>query len=225
MAPRDNDMDQRLLEELQREFTDALLRGDEPGAEVVLRDAIEADVPEGDIDEVVIAPALRAVGDFWEAGELTVAEEHLATEIALRVIALQREAFRVVRRRPGVVVVLAAMEGEQHVVGLRMAGSLLAHAGYDVKQLGASVPAADLGAIIERHEPAVVGLSATMPATATMVAQTVAAVRAVRPSTAIVVGGTGLPDEVLDQPGLRRCRRAPDVVPVVDGLVQRASLN
>jgi hypothetical protein len=58
-----------------------------------------------------------------------------------------------------------------------------------------------------------------------MVAQTVAAVRAVRPSTAIVVGGTGLPDEVLDQPGLRRCRRAPDVVPVVDGLVQRASLN
>jgi methanogenic corrinoid protein MtbC1 len=175
MAPRDNDMDQRLLEELQREFTDALLRGDEPGAEVVLRDAIEADVPEGDIDEVVIAPALRAVGDFWEAGELTVAEEHLATEIALRVIALQREAFRVVRRRPGVVVVLAAMEGEQHVVGLRMAGSLLAHAGYDVKQLGASVPVADLGAIIDRHEPAVVGLSATMPATTTMVAQTVAA--------------------------------------------------
>jgi len=51
------------------------------------------------------------------------------------------------------------------------------------------------------------------------------AVRAVRPSTAIVVGGSGLPDEVVEQPGLRRCRRAPDVVPVVDGLVQRASLN
>jgi len=225
MAPRDHDMDERLLEELQREFTDALLRGDEPAAEVVLRDAIEAEVPEGEIDEVVIAPALRAVGDFWEAGELTVAEEHLATEIALRVIALQREAFRVVRRRPGVVVVLAAVEGEQHVVGLRMVGSLLAHAGYDVKQLGASVPVADLGAIVDRHEPVVVGLSATMPATGAMVSETVSAVRAVRPSTAIVIGGSGLPDEMVEQPGLRRCRRAPDVVPVVDGLVQRASLN
>ena len=70
MASRDHHRDQRLLEELQREFTDALLRGDEPAAEVVLRDAIEADVPEGEIDEVVIAPALRAVGDFWEAGQL-----------------------------------------------------------------------------------------------------------------------------------------------------------
>jgi MerR family transcriptional regulator, light-induced transcriptional regulator len=225
MASRDNDIDQRLLEELQREFTDALLRGDEPAAELVLRDAIEADVPEGEIDEVVIAPALRAVGDFWEAGELTVAEEHLATEIALRVIALQREAFRVVRRRPGAIVLLAAVEGEQHVVGLRMAGSLLAHAGYEVKQLGASVPVADLGAMVDRHEPAVVGLSATMPATGTKVAETVAAVRAARPSTAIVVGGAGLPDDVLEQPALRRCRRAPDVVPVVDGLVQRAGLN
>jgi hypothetical protein len=50
-------------------------------------------------------------------------------------------------------------------------------------------------------------------------------VRAVRASTAIVVVGAGLPAEILEQPGLRRCRRAPDVVPVVDGLVQRASLN
>jgi methanogenic corrinoid protein MtbC1 len=88
MASRDNDTEQRLLDELQRAFTDALLLGDERAAEDVLVEAVDARLPEGLVDEAVIAPALRAVGDLWEAGDLSVAEEHLATEIALRVIAL-----------------------------------------------------------------------------------------------------------------------------------------
>ena len=225
MASRDNDTEQRLLDELQREFTDALLLGDERAAEEVLVEAVDARLPEGLVDEAVIAPALRAVGDLWEAGELSVAEEHLATEIALRVVALQREAYRVAGRRPGALVLLAAVEDEQHVVGLRMAGSLLAHAGYDVMQLGASVPSVDLGAMVARHGPAVVGLSTTVPWTGEKVAQAVAAIGAARPATAVVVGGAGLPADLVERPGLRRCLRAPDVVPVVDGLVQRAGLN
>ena len=39
------------------------------------------------------------------------------------------------------------------MVGLRMAGSLLAHAGYEVVQLGASVPVADLAAMVRRRAP------------------------------------------------------------------------
>jgi methanogenic corrinoid protein MtbC1 len=108
MASRDNHTEQRLLDELQREFTDALLLGDERAAEDVLVEAVDARLPEGLVDEAVIAPALRAVGDLWAAGELSVAEEHLATEIALRVVALQREAYRVAGRRPGALVLLAA---------------------------------------------------------------------------------------------------------------------
>lgn len=225
MASRDNDTHQRLLDELQREFSDALLRGDEAAAEDVLHEAVDAELPEGLVDEAVITPALRAVGDLWAAGELSVAEEHLATEIALRVVALEREVYRVARRRPAVLVLLAAVEGEQHVVGLRMAGSLLEHAGYEVVQLGPSVPVSDLAAMVRRRAPAVVGLSTTMPSTGAQLAEAVAALGEARPATAIVVGGTGLPADLTDRPALRRCRRAPDVVPVVDGLVQRAGLN
>jgi MerR family transcriptional regulator, light-induced transcriptional regulator len=221
----DNETQPGLVDELQRLFTDALLRGDEGGAELVVREAIDAGLDEARIDEVVITPALRAVGDLWEAGELSIAQEHLATEIALRVVALQREVFRVVRRRSRAVVILSAVRGEQHVVGLRMAASLLAHAGYEIKQLGPDVPPAALGVAVELHRPAVVGLTATMPSAAIDVDAAIATVQAIRPGTGLVVGGNGVPARFLEQPGVRHCRRVTEAVDIVDGLAQRASLN
>jgi methanogenic corrinoid protein MtbC1 len=224
-TPNDHGTHDQLLAALQQAFADALLQGDEVGAEVVLREAMEAQVPEAELDELVIAPSLRAVGALWDDGVLSVAEEHLATEIALRVIALQRELFRVVRRRSGTVVVLAAVEGEQHVVGLRMAASLLVHAGYTVKQLGPNVPAPDLGRLVARHAPAVVGLTVTMPAGAAALEASIAAVTAARPGSGILVGGQGTAHRLIERPGLRLCRRIAEVVTLVDALVQRASLN
>ena len=50
------------------------------------------------IDDEIIAPALWLVGDLWERGDISIADEHLATEISLRVLALAREARR---RRAG----------------------------------------------------------------------------------------------------------------------------
>ena len=32
-----------------------------------------------DIDDQIIAPALWLIGELWERGEITVADEHLAT--------------------------------------------------------------------------------------------------------------------------------------------------
>ena len=57
---------------------------------------------------------------------------------------------------------LAAPEGELHVVALRMIGNLLRDSGYDVMMLGADVPARDLAVTAGRHQPDVLCLSATM---------------------------------------------------------------
>jgi hypothetical protein len=39
-------------------------------------------------------------GELWQRQEITVAEEHIATEISIRVLALQREAVRLADERP-----------------------------------------------------------------------------------------------------------------------------
>src|SRR4051794_8878653 len=87
-----------VLGALRTGFADAVLSGAEAEAERVVRDAIEAGMPEPVICDEIIAPALRDVGELWETGLLSVADEHLATEISIRVLALQREVFRASRR-------------------------------------------------------------------------------------------------------------------------------
>jgi methanogenic corrinoid protein MtbC1 len=210
---------------LQRLYADAVLRGDEVAAEHVIRDAIDARLDQATIDECVIGPAMRMVGDLWADGDLTVADEHLATEITIRMLALQREAFRVARRRPSVRVLLAAVEGERHVVGLGMVGNLLVGGGYDVRMLGADVPLDTLPAALDRHEPAVVGLTVTMPALGAIAERAVELVRRTPSVAGVMLGGAGLPPRLRGDPRLAICRGVGDAVETVDALVQRASSN
>ena len=113
------------------EFAKALLSGDELGADVAIRGAIEAELSQAEIYEELITPALWLIGDLWQRGEITVADEHLATEITQRVLALEQEARRVRDQRKGYRVLLATPSGEHHVVALRMLAGLLLNAGYD----------------------------------------------------------------------------------------------
>ena len=125
---------------LGRAYAEALLAADEAAAEIAIREALEAGLDTAQIDDEIIAPALWHVGDLWERGEISVADEHIATEISIRVLALQREAQRVARTRGDYRVVLAAPPGELHVIALRMVDNLLRTAGYDVTMLGSDVP-------------------------------------------------------------------------------------
>jgi B12 binding domain len=68
-------------------------------AEIAIREATDAGLGTAEIDDAIIAPALWLVGELWERGEISVADEHIATEISIRVLALEREAQRVVEAR------------------------------------------------------------------------------------------------------------------------------
>jgi MerR family transcriptional regulator, light-induced transcriptional regulator len=215
----------RLAAEFQRAFAEALLAGDRDAAERIVREAIEASLGEGLIDDEVIRPALVLVGDLWAEGSISIADEHLATAIAVRVLALQRETFRVAGRRAGHRVVLAGVEGEHHVVGLEMACSLLLNAGYDVRMLGADLPVAAVAPAVERHHPAVFGFTAATAETAVRLPAAVAAVRAASATTGILVGGRGVGLGLVAGRDLAICRHVADVVGQVDALVQRSGLN
>ena len=206
-------------------FTSALLAGDPRAAERVVRDAIDGGLSQGTIDEGIVAPAMRQVGDLWQRGEISVAHEHLATDISFRVLALQREAFRVSRRRPGHCVMLAAVETERHVLGLEMAYGLLAGAGFDTRALGADVPIESLRPVVEAHEPDVFGFTVTMPDAAELLPLAIEEVRRGAPSIRVLVGGPGVPDDLIESYWLTTVNGVTRVVEEVDALLQRPSLN
>ena len=210
---------------LGRAYADALLSADETAAEIAIREAMEVGLDTAQIDDEIIAPALWHVGELWERGEISVADEHIATEISIRVLALQREAQRVARTRGEYRVVLAAPPGELHVVALRMVDDLLRNAGYDVAMLGSDVPTEALATLINRRPPNVVCITSTMSEPAGEVLAAIGALQRRWPSVGFVIGGTGLAPRMQSRPGLDVCRRVSDAVEAVDAMIRGGGRN
>jgi methanogenic corrinoid protein MtbC1 len=211
--------------ELGRAYAEALISADEAAAEIAIREAMDAGLDTASIDDEIIAPALWRIGELWERGEISVADEHIATEISIRVLALQREAQRVAQTRGEHRVLLAAPAGEQHIVALRMVDNLLRNAGYEVAMLGSDVPGEALIALMHRRPPDVVCLTSTMVDPAGEVLATIDALQRRWPAVGFVIGGNALASRVHSRPGIDVCRRVSDAVEAVDAMVKGGSRN
>jgi MerR family transcriptional regulator, light-induced transcriptional regulator len=209
---------QATVTELGRAYADALLSADEAAAEIAIREAMDTGLDTARIDDEIIAPALWRIGDLWERGEISVADEHIATEISIRVLALQREAQRVAQSRGEHRVLLAAPAGEQHIVALRMVDDLLRNAGYEVAMLGSDVPEDALMALMHRRPPDVVCLTSTMVDPAGELLATIGALQRRWPAMGFVIGGSALASRVRSRPGIDVCRRVSEAVEAVDAI-------
>ena len=140
----------------------------------------------------VIQPALYMVGTLWEAGRMTVAQEHHATTIS-RLALAQLSAMLASQADNGKVAVVACVEGEHHDLGAQMTADLFEMAGFHVRFLGANVPTSDLLAAIRADCPDVLALSATMPANLPALREAIAGVRAeVGDRVVVAAGGQAL---------------------------------
>jgi methanogenic corrinoid protein MtbC1 len=109
----------------------------------------------------VLGPVQQELGVRWADGDLTVADEHAATAAAEDLVTLLAGGFA---PADGPAVVVVCPEGDAHSLPARVVSAVLALRGYRSVLLGASLPAADLGDYLERHEPFAVALSVSMPA-------------------------------------------------------------
>jgi len=216
---------EQVLAKLCQAYAKALIAGDEVGAEHAVREALDARLSTAQIDDEIIAPALWLIGRLWARGEISVADEHLATQISLRVLALQREARRTARGREGHKVLLAAPEGEAHIVALQMVANLLRDAGYSVLMLGGDVPLEALAESAARHQPQVICLSATMPSASDRLTIAMHEIQRSWPGAGYVLGGRGISSRLRPRPGIQLCRRVSEAVETTDALLKRADFN
>jgi hypothetical protein len=109
----------------------------------------------------VIRPAQREVGRLWQRNEISIAQEHMATAISHLALAdlYQRDQPA---RHNGKTVIVACVEGELHDFPARLVADELEMAGFNVRFLGASVPADTLVSFVARENPDLLVLSATM---------------------------------------------------------------
>lgn len=132
--------------------------GDELGARVLVDRLREGAVEALTLCDDLIGPALRRIGEDWEAGELSVAEEHRASAICERLLA--RLAVHP-RGRPRGVCVVGTPPGEEHGLPAAMAAVVLRADRWQVHHLGTQVPTPDLIDLTRALEAGLVVLSVT----------------------------------------------------------------
>ena len=160
-------------------------------------EALLAGVAPAAIHALVIEPAMEHIGELWASDSISVADEHLATAISHEVLIRLFDALSVTRTRSRELVLLAAVEGQHHILGLRMVADVLEGAGFDVLLLGADVPIDALREFVAEHQPAVIGLGFGIATNVSHLAQAILAIHQVSPAPRIMLGGRAVP------PGLR----------------------
>ena len=143
---------------------------------------------------------LEALGNAWVAGEVSVAQEHFASERLTDFLAGMWR--RMNERVTGKPYLLATLPGDFHRLGLHMVAVTLAAAEVKIVYIGPQTPPRELVTTCERVRPAALCLSISGTMDPRFVARTVEDLRSkVTNEIPIVVGGKGAP---MPHPGVLR---------------------
>jgi excisionase family DNA binding protein len=89
-----------------------------------------------------IGAVLTEIGARWARGELSIIDEHVMSERLQRALSRIAESIPVPPRAP--LAILAAVEGDQHVLGLSIVELCLRESGLRTRWAGHTVPAGEL---------------------------------------------------------------------------------
>jgi methanogenic corrinoid protein MtbC1 len=130
-------------------------------------------------------PYLHELGELWEAGEVSIAQEHFASNLLRgRLLGLARGWGRGGGRRA----LLACPAGERHDLGLIVFGLALRGRGWRIDFLGADTPTDSIVGVAESLDPELVVISAT---TAELLGPVAPALRRLAGRTRVALAGAG----------------------------------
>ncbi len=209
----------RAAEGIAWAYGDALRVADGGAAEGIALECLREGMSVETLYARVIAPAMWRIGWLWKEGAITVADEHLATALTHRVMAsVYGSSISRAAAKPGRLL-LAAVQGEHHALGLRMAGDVLELGGYEAIYLGADVPLDALVSTIASRQPDIVGLSSTLTLNRSSVEFAASVLEETFPDIPIVLGGQEAPDGIVRENRVIHAQNVEGLVTLVGGLL------
>lgn len=185
-----------VLGQLWDDLRSALDTYDEGAAQSVL-DRIFADFSVAAALREVLIPYLHQLGDRWESGTASVAQEHFASNIIHGRLAGLARGWG---SGSGPRAVLACPPGEHHDLALMAFGVVLARNGWRIDFLGASTPIDELNRAVEAVDPELIVLAATTAEVFQAVADELATLTE---QTSVAIAGAGADAEFADRVGAR----------------------
>jgi MerR family transcriptional regulator, light-induced transcriptional regulator len=184
------------LQALAADLRMALDALDEPAAQAVL-DRLMSDYTLAATLRDVVVPYLRELGERWANGELTIIQEHFASNVIRgRMAGLARGWGN----GDGPRAVLACPPGELHDLPLLIFGIILNRRGWRVDYFGANTPIVEVIDGARRSLPDLVVVAATVPERLTAIHADLAQLAALAP---LALAGAGASPDMADSVGAR----------------------
>jgi methanogenic corrinoid protein MtbC1 len=147
----------------EERFDAAVARADVDAALEVVRQLLDAGQDPVAVMVDVIAPVQTRVGQRWQTGEWSVAQEHAATSVAVSALEAVTRATQPAGRARGRVVIACA-EREWHAVPAMIVAGALRAEGWQTMLLGASTPTSRLSSYLQDLGPDVSAVSCSVAA-------------------------------------------------------------
>lgn len=142
----------------QTALLDAFARSDEVTARRILDEAFALFTPE-QVAQHIIAPTLQEIGARWRRGEMSVWQEHLASNL------IQQKLFAILQAQPALplavpTLIAACAPKEEHTLGLMIFSLLAQRQGWRVIFLGQATPLDEINRAA-RTQPRLIFISVT----------------------------------------------------------------
>ena len=140
-------------------------------------------------------PFIKRVGTGWESGELTVANEHFATECLSSFLTGKWRQLN--SKKQSWTMLMATLPGETHNLGLLMAAVVASLSNAKITYLGLDTPLEDVIATANKHNPALLCISISKGAKTLDPEDSLLKIRkGLNKKIKIVSGGKGTPDNL-----------------------------
>jgi 5-methyltetrahydrofolate--homocysteine methyltransferase len=198
----------------QDECFDGDLAG-QHGVTDLVHTALEQNVPVDRILAEALSPAMEEVGAKYETSEYLIPDMLASAECVSAAMDILKPHLLATNVEQKGRVIIASVEGDRHDIGKNIVGTLLKGAGYDVQDLGTSVPAERIVDEVEKNGADFVGLSALLTSTMTKMRSVIEALEAsgLRDQVRVIVGGAPVTSSFAEKIGADAyCRDAFEAV-------------
>lgn len=113
-----------------------------------------------DFYDTILKPTMYKVGDMWASNELSVASEHVASNIAKEMVGIISDKSS--KNGNKARILLCTPAGEEHSIGCQVIQSFLQSKGYRVYNLAPSAPSETILNFIEMEKPDIILVSITI---------------------------------------------------------------
>jgi len=148
----------RSLAKANDALLDALKAGDAELSRRLVIDLFLSGASVVKLCEAVVAPAMHALGDGWECGQIEVYQEHRACEVLNRILYDLRTVLPPAERTAPVALG-GTPPGDNYRLATLMVELVLVDQGWNAVSLGSSLPFATMAAAAQHHHPQLFWLS------------------------------------------------------------------